>query len=224
VGTRHPDQWRAGVAPANVVVIGAGVSGLAAATMAAGLHANVKSSTATSSDCAKSTFISTDGADHRVLDPRARNACLDADIVIGAVLVVGAKAPKLVSNDLVARMRPGSVLVDISVDQAVVSKRPIDDALGPVFEVNGSIFYCVANMPVRFRTRRLRARERHLALRDGTRSSGWREAVLADDALAEGVNVVEGAVTYGRWPNLSTCPSVHYARSCNRRRPTGRGR
>src|ERR1700722_4310736 len=74
--------------------------------------------------------------------------CIDADIVIGAVLVVGAKAPKLVSDELVARMRDGSVLVDISVDQGgcFESTRPTTHS-NPTFVVNGCVFYCVANMP-----------------------------------------------------------------------------
>ena len=84
--------------------------------------------------------------------PRSTHAieevCVDADIVIGAVLVVGAKAPKLISDDLVGAMRDGSVLVDISVDQGgcFESTRPTTHS-DPTFEVNGSVFYCVANMP-----------------------------------------------------------------------------
>src|SRR5487761_2190906 len=152
-----------GVPPANVVVIGAGVAGLAAATLA------------------------------------IEEVCLDADIVIGAVLVVGAKAPKLVSNNLVARMRRGSVLVDIAVDQGgcFEATRPTTHS-DPVFEVNGSVFYCVANMPGAVPT------TSPAALANATlpyaielARAGWREAILADDALAEGVNVVEGAITYG---------------------------
>src|SRR5487761_2463348 len=121
------------------------------------------------------------------------------DVVIGAVLVVGAKAPKLVSNDLVARMRHGSVLVDIAVDQGgcFEATRPTTHS-DPVFEVNGSVFYCVANMPGAVPTTST------AALANATlpyvielARAGWREAILADDALAEGVNVVEGAITYG---------------------------
>src|SRR5664280_3753671 len=99
-----------GVAPANVVVIGAGVSGLAAATMAAGLHANVKILDR-NLERLRQVDIHFDGRVQTIASSTLalEQACLDADIVIGAVLVVGAKAPKLVSNDLVARMRPGSV-------------------------------------------------------------------------------------------------------------------
>src|ERR1700689_77160 len=145
-----------GVAPANVVVIGAGVSGLAAATMAAGLHANVKILDR-NLERLRQVDIPFDGRVQTIPSPTLaigeagpgqtiasstlaiEEACLEADIVIGAVLVVGAKAPKLVSNDLVARMRPGSVLVDISVDQGgcFEATHPTTHS-DPVFEVNGS--------------------------------------------------------------------------------------
>jgi alanine dehydrogenase len=124
--------------------------------------------------------------------------CLDADIVIGAVLVVGARAPKLVTDDLVARMRPGSVLVDISVDQGgcFQSSHPTTHS-HPTFEVGGSLFYCVTNMPGAV------PHSSTHALVNATLSytleiagSGWRDAVRRDGALARGVNVVEGAVTY----------------------------
>ena len=116
------------------------------------------------------------------------------------MLVVGAKAPKLVSNDLVARMRPGSVLVDISVDQGgcFEATHPTTHS-DPVFEVNGSIFYCVANMPGAVpNTSTSALANATLPVHDGARrdTAGARRCV-ADDALAEGVNVVDGAVTYG---------------------------
>ncbi len=138
-----------GVRCAKVVILGAGVAGMAAATLAVGMHSEV--------------YILDRNLERlRQVDHHFRGAletvassthaieecCVDADIVIGAVLVVGAKAPKLVSDDLVARMRDGSVLVDISVDQGgcFESTRPTTHS-DPTFEVNGSLFYCVANMP-----------------------------------------------------------------------------
>jgi alanine dehydrogenase len=107
-----------GVAPANVVVVGAGVAGLAAATVAVGLHANVKILDR-NLERLRQVDIHFDGRVQTIASSTLtlEEACLGADIVIGAVLVVGAKAPKLVSNELVSRMKPGSVLVDISVDQ-----------------------------------------------------------------------------------------------------------
>ena len=186
-----------GVRSARIVILGAGVAGMAAATLAVGMHADV--------------FILDRNLDRlRQVDHHFRGAletvassahaieeaCLGADIVIGAVLVVGAKAPTLVSDDLVARMRPGSVLVDISVDQGgcFESTRPTTHS-EPTFEVEGSLFYCVANMPGAV------PHSSTHALVNATvpyvlsiAEQGWRNAVRADPTLAEGVNVVEGSV------------------------------
>jgi alanine dehydrogenase len=189
-----------GVAAANVVVIGAGVSGLAAATMAVGLHANVKILDR-NLDRLRQVDHHFDGRLETIASSThaVEVACLEADIVIGAVLVVGAKAPKLVSNELVARMRQGSVLVDISVDQGgcFEATRPTTHS-DPVFEFNGSIFYCVANMPgaVPY-TSTYALANATLPYTLSLANQGWRDAVLADEALAEGVNVVNGAITYG---------------------------
>jgi alanine dehydrogenase len=189
-----------GVAAANVVVIGAGVSGLAAATMAVGLHANVKILDR-NLDRLRQVDHHFDGRLETIASSThaLEVACLDADIVIGAVLVVGAKAPKLVSNELVARMRQGSVLVDISVDQGgcFEATRPTTHS-DPVFEFNGSIFYCVANMPGAVpNTSTYALVNATLPYTLELANKGWRDAVKDDEALAEGVNVVEGAITYG---------------------------
>ena len=188
-----------GVRCAKIVILGAGVAGMAAATLAVGMHAEV--------------YILDRNLERlRQVDHHFRGAletvassthaveetCLDADIVIGAVLVVGAKAPKLVSDELVAQMRDGSVLVDISVDQGgcFESTRPTTHS-DPIFEVNGSLFYCVANMPGAV------PHSSTHALVNATlpyvldiANHGWREAVTADPSLAEGVNVVGGSVVY----------------------------
>ncbi|HSN02495.1 MAG TPA: hypothetical protein VLS91_03325, partial [Acidimicrobiales bacterium] len=116
-----------------------------------------------------------------------------------AVLVVGAKAPKLVSNDLVSQMKAGSVLVDIAVDQGgcFEATRPTTHS-DPVFEVNGSIFYCVANMPGAVpNTSTYALANATLPYTLELANKGWRDAVAADAALAEGVNVVNGSITYG---------------------------
>jgi alanine dehydrogenase len=188
-----------GVRCAKVVILGAGVAGMAAATLAVGMHSEV--------------YILDRNLERlRQVDHHFRGAletvassthaieelCVDADIVIGAVLVVGAKAPMLVSDDLVARMRPGSVLVDISVDQGgcFESTRPTTHS-HPTFEVNGSIFYCVANMPgavPHSSTHALVNATLPYVLEIADR--GWRQAVRDDAALAEGVNIVEGSVVY----------------------------
>ena len=186
-----------GVEAATVVIIGAGVAGMAAATLAVGLHANV--------------FILDRNLERlRQLDHHFRGAletvassahaieelCVDADIVIGAVLVVGARAPRLVTDESVARMRPGSVLVDISVDQGgcFESTRPTTHS-HPTFQVHDSLFYCVANMPGAV------PHSSTYALANATlpytleiANEGWRAAVRHDPALAEGVNVVDGRV------------------------------
>lgn len=187
-----------GVEAAKIVILGAGVAGMAAATLAVGLHANV--------------YILDKNLERlRQVDHHFRGAletvassthaieehCVDADIVIGAVLVVGAKAPKLVSDDLVAQMRAGSVLVDISVDQGgcFESTRPTTHS-EPTFRVARSIFYCVANMPGAV------PHSSTHALANATlpytlelANLGWQEAVRQDAPLAEGVNVVYGAIT-----------------------------
>src|ERR1700689_2667374 len=189
-----------GVAPANVVVIGAGVSGLAAATMAVGLHANVKILDR-NLERLRQVDIHFDGRVETIASSTLaiEESCLWADMVIGAVLVVGAKAPKLVSNELVSRMREGSVLVDISVDQGgcFEATRPTTHS-NPTFVVNGLIFYSVAKMPRAVPATSTRALSNaSLPYVMELARHGWREAVLADAALAEGVNVVNGKVTYG---------------------------
>ena len=189
-----------GVEAANVMVIGAGVSGMAAATLAVGMHANVH-------------IFDRDLDKLRQVDHHFRGAVETvastthaieeliplADIVIGAVLVVGAKAPKLVTDAMVATMRPGSVLIDIAVDQGgcFESTRPTTHS-DPTFEVNGSVFYCVANMPgavPHTSTHALANATLPYALEIA--DHGWQAAVHRDAALREGVNVVAGDVVYG---------------------------
>jgi alanine dehydrogenase len=188
-----------GVRAAKVVILGAGVSGMASATMAVGMHSDV--------------YILDRNLDRlRQVDHHFRGAletiassqhaieeiCLDADIVIGAVLVVGARAPQLVSDALVAKMKTGSVLVDISVDQGgcFESTRPTTHS-HPTFEVHGSIFYCVANMPGAVpHTSTHALANATLPYMLSIAAYGWKGAVAADPALAEGVNVADGRVVY----------------------------
>jgi alanine dehydrogenase len=117
-------------------------------------------------------------------------ACLDADLVIGAVLVPGARAPRLVSNDLVRRMKPGSVLVDIAIDQGgcFEDSRPTTHA-DPTYTVHGSVFYCVANMPgavPHTSTYALTNATLPYVLR--LANLGWADALAADPALAAGLS------------------------------------
>ncbi|WP_433376612.1 alanine dehydrogenase [Streptosporangium sp. CA-115845] len=187
-----------GVHAAGVVVIGAGVSGMNAAVIALGMQAEV-------------LLLDRDIDRLRQADMIYRGHCrtvastayeieravLNADLVIGAVLVAGARTPTLVDNDLVSRMRPGSVLVDISIDQGgcFEDSRPTthDD---PTYRVHDSLFYCVANMPGAVPHTSTYALTNvtvpyALAIAD----LGWREALLGDPALARGLNTHEGHLT-----------------------------
>ncbi|GGM07051.1 alanine dehydrogenase [Dactylosporangium sucinum] len=189
-----------GVYAAKVVVIGAGVSGLNAAAIALGMQAEVlildkNISRLRGADAIYQGHLQTVASNSYEIE----RAVLDADLVIGAVLVPGAKAPKLITNDLVKRMKPGSVLVDISIDQGGCfedSRPTTHDA--PTYRVHDSIFYCVANMPgavPHTSTYALTNVTLPYALELANR--GWREALRRDPALALGLNTHEGQVTYG---------------------------
>jgi alanine dehydrogenase len=126
-------------------------------------------------------------------------ACRWADLVIGAVLVPGAKAPTLVSNDLVAQMRPGSVLVDIAIDQGgcFADSRPTTHA-DPTFMVHNSVFYCVANMPGAVpNTSTWALTNVTLPYAVALADKGFVDAVRSSPVLARGVNVTAGAVVLG---------------------------
>ena len=158
-----------GVYAAKVVVIGAGVSGMNAAAIALGMQAEVLLLDRNIARLRAGRRASTRATCRPSPRTRTRSSgpCLDADLVIGAVLVPGAKAPKLVTNELVSRMKPGSVLVDISIDQGgcFEDSRPTTHA-DPTYKVHDSVFYCVANMPGAVpHTVDLRADQRHAAVR-----------------------------------------------------------
>jgi len=189
-----------GVYAAKVVVIGAGVSGMNAAAIALGMQAEVLLL-----DKNIDKLREADRIYQGHLQTVASNAfeveraVVDADLVIGAVLVPGAKAPTLVSNELVARMRPGSVLVDIAIDQGgcFADSRPTTHA-EPTFRVHNSVFYCVANMPGAVPNTSTYALTNvtlphALSLAD----RGWREALRADPGLALGLNTYDGALVNG---------------------------
>ena len=189
-----------GVYAAKVVVIGAGVSGMNAAAIALGMQAEVllldkNISRLRAADADYRGHIQTVASNSYEIE----KAVLDADLVIGAVLVPGAKAPMLISNELVSRMKPGSVLVDISIDQGgcFEDSRPTTHA-DPVYRVHNSMFYCVANMPgavPHTSTYALTNVTLPYALELANR--GWRDAVRTDPALALGVNTHDGHVVYG---------------------------
>ncbi len=189
-----------GVYAAKVVVIGAGVAGQNAAAIALGMQAEV-------------LLLDRNVARLRLMDAIYQGHCqtvasnqyeieravLDADMVIGAVLVPGAKAPKLVTNELVSRMKPGSVLVDISIDQGgcFEDSRPTthDD---PTYRVHDSVFYCVANMPGAVpHTSTYALTNVTIPYAVELADKGWRQALQDDPSLAKGLNTHGGAVTYG---------------------------
>jgi alanine dehydrogenase len=188
-----------GVAPAKVLILGGGVSGTHAAEMAVGLRADVtildrsakrlRELSAQFGNSAKTVFSTV----HAI-----EELAIDADLVIGAVLVAGAAAPKLVTRALLQRMRPGAVMVDIAIDQGgcFETSRPTTHA-APTYVEEGVVHYCVTNMPGAV------ARTSTFALTNATlpyvrklADLGWEKALGADAGFARGLNVHAGAITY----------------------------
>jgi len=188
-----------GVYAAKVVVLGGGVSGLNAAAIALGMQAEVLLLDVNVSRLREVDRVY-QGHMQTVMSNsyEVEQAVLDADLVIGAVLIPGAKAPRLISNELVSRMKPGSVLVDISVDQGgcFEDSRPTTHA-DPTYTVHQSVFYCVANMPGAVpNTSTYALTNVTLPYVMALASKGLRRATAEDPALAKGVNVVGGQVVY----------------------------
>ncbi|WP_242901755.1 alanine dehydrogenase [Actinomadura terrae] len=188
-----------GVAPAKVVVIGGGVSGLNAAQIAVGMGADV-----TILDVNVDRLRHIDAIYQGRLRTLVSNSLTieqqvrAADLVIGAVLIPGAKAPTLVSNDLVAGMKSGSVLVDIAIDQGgcFEDSRPTTHA-DPTYRVHDSIFYCVANMPGSVpNTSTYALTNVTLPYAVAIADQGWREALRGNVALALGLNTHAGELVY----------------------------
>jgi alanine dehydrogenase len=189
-----------GVYAAKVVVIGAGVAGMNAAAIAMGMQAEVllldnNVTRLRQADAIYLGHMQTVASNAYEIE----KALIDADLVIGAVLVPGAKAPKLVSNDLVSRMKPGSVLVDIAIDQGgcFEDSRPTTHA-DPTYLVHDSVFYCVANMPGAVpNTSTYALTNVTLPYAIALADKGWRQALRDDPALALGLNTHAGQITYG---------------------------
>jgi alanine dehydrogenase len=186
-----------GVYAAKVVVLGAGVSGMNAAAIALGMQAEVlvldkNIDKLRQADRIYQGHLQTVASNTYEVE----RACIDADLVIGAVLVAGAKAPTLVSDELVSRMKPGAVLVDIAVDQGgcFESTRPTTHS-APTFTVYDAVFYCVANMPGAVpHTSTFALTNVTMPYAERIAALGWKDAVTRDPALAAGVNVVAGDV------------------------------
>ena len=187
-----------GVANAKVVIIGAGVSGQNAANIALGMGADV-TLLDTDLDKLRMSFWRYDNRVHGLASSRLaiQQQVLEADMVIGAVLIPGAAAPKLVTNELVSQMKPGSVLVDIAIDQGgCFEDSHVTTHADPTYEVHDSVFYCVGNMPgavPNTSTYALTNATLPYVVRVANR--GWQDACRDDPSLALGLNTHAGRLT-----------------------------
>ena len=188
-----------GVKPANVLILGGGIVGTQAAKMAAGMGANV-------------TILDINISRLRELDDilplnvdtvfsneyNIRQLVADADLIVGAVLIPGAKAPHLVTRDMLKIMKPGTVLVDVAVDQGgcIETCKPTTHE-NPTYEIDGIIHYCVANMPgaVPY-TSTLALTNATLPYAIQLANKGWKKACQENEELSLGLNVINGKVVY----------------------------
>lgn len=189
-----------GVAPGNVVILGGGIVGTNAAKMAIGLGASV-----TLFDISAERLRYLDDIFQGRVQTRMSNeydiarALTNADLLIGAVLIPGARAPKLVSTEMVKNMKPGSVIVDVAIDQggSIETIDRVTTHAKPVYEAHGVIHYSVANMPGAVpRTSTYALTNVTLPYALQIANKGWRRALQENAALAKGANVVNGQVTY----------------------------
>ena len=200
-----------GVAPGRVVVIGGGVAGLNSAVIALGMGADV---TVFDRSISRLQFIDTVYGGRIKTLVASKHAIerevKQADLVIGAVLVHGAKAPKLVSNSLVAQMKSGSVLVDIAIDQGgCFEDSKATTHAEPTYTVHNSVFYCVANMPGAVPVASTYAlTNATLPYALSLANLGWEAACKKDPNLAKGLNVHEGKIYYSAVAEAHGYPSV----------------
>ena len=199
-----------GVQAAKVVVIGAGVSGMNAAAIALGMQAEVllldkNVAKLRQADAIYQGHCQTIASNAFEVD----KAIADADLVIGAVLVPGAKTPIVITNEQVSRMKPGSVLVDIAIDQGgCFEDSHATTHTDPTFKVHNSVFYCVANMPGAVpHTSTYALTNVTLPYAVELANLGWRKALQADAALALGLNTHDGQIVYG--PVAAAWGSAH---------------
>jgi alanine dehydrogenase len=188
-----------GVDPGNVLIIGGGVVGVSAATIAHGMRANV-------------TILDVDLNRLRAIDDmfagqvktiassefEIRKRLLEADLVVGAALVHGARAPHLVTNEMVSQMKPGSVLVDVSIDQGgCFEDSHVTTHADPTYSVHNSVFYCVGNMPGALpQTSTFALSNATIKYALAIANKGWEEAIDYDASLAMGLNVHNGEIVY----------------------------
>lgn len=188
-----------GVSPTNVLVLGGGTVGEAAAMMAAGMGANV-TITDISLPRLRQLDIETPANVH-TLYSSSHNICQllpTVDIVVGSVLVPGDKTPHLITHDMLKMMEPGTVLVDVAIDQGgcFETSRPTTHS-EPVYTVDGIVHYCVANIPGAVpNTSTLALTNATLRYAVALADKGWKQACKDDSALAKGLNIVEGKVVF----------------------------
>ena len=189
----------AGVEPGNVVILGAGVVGESATRIAVGMGANVTvidldiERLRRLDDSYRGRITTMTGTEENI-----RHAVTGADLIVGAVLVPGARAPKLLSRRLVATMKPGSVIVDVAVDQGGCSEttKPTTHS-DPIYMVDNVLHYCVPNMPgIVPRTSTLALTGATLPFIVRLASDGLDQAIRSEPGLAKGVNLMDGRVTY----------------------------
>ena len=188
-----------GVAPANVLVIGGGIVGFNAAKMACGLGADVTILDTNIERLRHLGEIMPANCRMILSNPMIlREQVKNADVVIGAVLVAGAKAPRLITRDMISSMKKGSVMVDVAIDQGgcFETSKPTTHA-DPIFLVDGVIQYCVANMPGAVpRTSTMALTNATLPYALKIADKGWETALKEDPALFKGLNVYDGQVVY----------------------------
>jgi alanine dehydrogenase len=188
-----------GVDPGNVVVIGGGIVGINAAKMACGLGAKVYILDMNLDRLRYLSDVMPANCFNLFSSPATlRELIANADVVVGAVLVTGAKAPKLITREMLKTMKPGSVLVDVAIDQGGCFETSKATTHGdPIYVVDGVVHYCVANMPGAV------ARTSTMALTNATlpyaveiANKGWKAAMQESDEIKLGANVIDGKVTY----------------------------
>jgi len=188
-----------GVQPATVLVLGGGTVGTHAAQMACGLGAKVYLLDTNLDRLRYLSDVMPKNCFPLMSSPaKVRELVQEADVVIGAVLLHGAKAPKLVTREMLKTMKPGAVLVDVAIDQGgcFETSRPTTHS-EPTFEVDGVVHYCVANMPGAVPlTSTVALTNATLPYAVKIADKGWQAIARVDEGIREGLNVIEGKVTY----------------------------
>ncbi len=189
----------AGVKPANVLILGGGIVGLQAAKMATGLGANVTIMDVNLQRLRYLEDVLPANADTVMSNEyNIRQLIPLADLIVGAVLIPGAKAPHLITRDMLKQMRPGTVLVDVAVDQGgcIETCKPTTHE-NPIYEIDGIVHYCVANMPgaVPY-TSTLALTNATLPYALQLANKGWKQACIDNEELKKGLNIAQGKVVY----------------------------